>query len=137
LVSFPCRMGGEAGGQSAAPGYERAGSARAHMTYAFDFSALLTYSDELLMGAWLTIRLTVSAIFIGLVIAVAGALGKTAGSRPIRIAISVYVEIIRNTPFLVQIFIVFFGLPSIGLRMSADTAALVAMSVNVGAYAIE
>src|SRR5690606_27134403 len=49
----------------------------------------------------------------------------------------IYVEVIRNTPFLVQIFFVFFGLPALGLRMDANEAALFALVINFGAYGTE
>jgi polar amino acid transport system permease protein len=74
---------------------------------------------------------------IGMVVAVAGALAKTAGPKPVRWAIDGYIELIRNTPFLVQIFLIFFGLPALGIRLSSNTAALLALVVNVGAYGIE
>ncbi|MGO4837906.1 amino acid ABC transporter permease, partial [Rhizobiaceae sp. 2RAB30] len=48
-----------------------------------------------------------------------------------------YVEAIRNTPLLVQLFIVFFGLPSLGLRLEANQAAVIALSINLGAYSAE
>lgn len=107
------------------------------MSYVFQFGDVYASADELLRGAWLTIQLSASAMGLGLVVAICGALGKTMGPRPVRWLVSVYVETIRNTPFLVQIFIVFFGLPSAGLRLSANEAALIAMVVNVGAYATE
>nr|WP_286209164.1 amino acid ABC transporter permease [Azospirillum sp. A1-3] len=91
----------------------------------------------MLDGAWLTVRLSFGAMAIGLVIAIVCALGKTSGPKPVRWLINAYIEVIRNTPFLVQIFLIFFGLPSIGLRLSPDVAALIAMVVNVGAYATE
>jgi polar amino acid transport system permease protein len=72
-----------------------------------------------------------------LIVAIAGALGKTMGPMPVRWAVGAYVEVIRNTPFLVQLFLIFFGLPAVGLKMSANEAALFAMVVNVGAYATE
>lgn len=107
------------------------------MHYAFQFGDVLAASNELLEGTWLTLQLSASAMLIGLGVAVLGALGKTAGPRPLRWLIDGYIEIVRNTPFLVQIFIIFFGLPALGLRLSANAAALLAMVVNVGAYAIE
>jgi polar amino acid transport system permease protein len=107
------------------------------MDYVFQFGEVFASADELLRGAWLTIQLSAIAMGLGLVVAIGGALGKTMGPRPVRWLVDVYVELIRNTPFLVQIFIVFFGLPSAGLRLSANQAALIAMVVNVGAYATE
>jgi polar amino acid transport system permease protein len=74
---------------------------------------------------------------LGLVVSIVCALGKTSGSKPVRFVIDAYVEIIRNTPFLVQIFFIFFGLPSAGLRLSPNSAALLALVVNFGAYGTE
>lgn len=107
------------------------------MTYVFQFGDVFAAWEDLLWGAFLTIRLSASAMAIGLVVAVACALGKTAGPRPVRLIVDTYVEVIRNTPFLVQIFLIFFGLPRAGLRLDANEAALLAMVVNVGAYATE
>jgi len=77
-----------------------------------------------LAGAWLTIKLSASALALGLCLAVICAYGKSAGPSPVRWLVSGYMEVIRNTPFLVQIFIFYFWLPAIGLRFSANTAAL-------------
>ncbi len=107
------------------------------MDYAFQFDVVLQSLDQLLLGAWMTIKLSGSAMLIGLVVAIICALGKTSGPRPVRWVINAYIEVIRNTPFLVQIFLIYFGLPSLGLRLSPDVAALIALVVNVGAYATE
>ena len=56
---------------------------------------------------------------------------------PLRAGARIYVESLRNTPLLVQLFIVFFGLPSLGIRLGANTAALIALSINMGAYGAE
>jgi polar amino acid transport system permease protein len=74
---------------------------------------------------------------IGMVVAIAGALGKTSGPKPLRVVIDAYIELIRNTPFLIQIFMIFFGLPSAGIRLTPNSAALLALVVNVSAYGIE
>ena len=107
------------------------------MNYTFDFNAIAENWDYLLEGAWLSIQLSVRAMILGLVVSILCALGKTSGPKPVRWAINVYIEVIRNTPFLVQIFLIFFGLPTMGIRLSPDLAALIAMVVNVGAYATE
>lgn len=107
------------------------------MNYTFQFGDVWAAWPELARGVWLTIQLSASAMALGLLVAIIGALGKTMGPKPVRLLVDVYVEVIRNTPFLVQIFLVFFGLPLVGMRMSADQAALLAMVVNVGAYATE
>jgi polar amino acid transport system permease protein len=85
----------------------------------------------------LTIQLSASAMALGLCLAILCTYGKSAGPRPVRAALGCYIELIRNTPFLVQIFIIYFSLPAIGLRLTANSAALLAMVVNLGAYASE
>jgi polar amino acid transport system permease protein len=105
--------------------------------YAFHFNVVWDHWRELVEGAWLTIQLSGLAIVLGLAVATLCAYGKAAGPRPVRVAITAYVEVIRNTPFLVQIFIVYFSLPSLGIRVGANEAALAAMVVNLGAYATE
>jgi len=107
------------------------------MNYVFEFSQVFAAWDELLAGALRTLWLSAAAMAIGMMVAVLGALGKTGGPRPLRWVIDAYIELIRNTPFLIQIFVVFFGLPAIGIRLEADQASLLALVVNVGAYGIE
>jgi polar amino acid transport system permease protein len=107
------------------------------LEYQFQFGDVFASWEDLLDGAWMTIQLSGSAMLIGLAVAVVCAMAKTSGPRPLRWLVNAYVEIIRNTPFLVQIFLIFFGLPSLGLRLSPWQAALIAMVVNVGAYATE
>lgn len=107
------------------------------MNYDFRFDLVLGSIDSLLVGAWLTVRLSVTAMAIGMVIATFAALGRTSGPAWLRAVIGAYVEVVRNTPFLVQIFIVFFGLPAVGVRLSPNASALLAMVLNVSAYATE
>ena len=91
----------------------------------------------LLKGTWITLQLSLMATVLGLCVAILCAWGKTYGPAPVRWAVTVYIEVIRNTPFLIQLFFFFFALPAIGLRWSPYTAALVAMVVNLGACATE
>jgi polar amino acid transport system permease protein len=107
------------------------------MNYEFEFGDVFAYWPELASGAFNTLLLSASAMAIGMVVAVLGALGKTSGPKPVRWAINAYIELIRNTPFLIQIFMIYFGLPAIGVRLSSNTAALFALVVNVSAYGIE
>ena len=107
------------------------------MNYQFQFADVFAAWPLLLEGTWITIRLSLSAMLLGLAVAIACAWGKTSGPAPVRWAVNAYIEVIRNTPFLVQLFFFFFALPAIGLRWSAHTAALTAMVVNLGAYATE
>jgi polar amino acid transport system permease protein len=107
------------------------------MHYEFQFGEVLRYWDLLLKGAWLTVQLTSIATLLGLIVGVAGALCRTSHLRGLRWASLAYVELIRNTPFIVQLFFLFFGLPSMGVMLSAEQAALLAMVVNLGAYSTE
>jgi polar amino acid transport system permease protein len=105
--------------------------------YQFNFAPVFANFDQLLAGALVTIQLSFGAILLGTVIAIICAAGKTAGPAPVRFVVNAYIEIIRNTPFLIQIFFIFFALPALGIRLSPNTAALTALTVNVGAYATE
>lgn len=107
------------------------------MDYIFQFGVVFDNFPRLLQGARLTIVLTAITMMAGLLIGIAGAIGRTYGPAPVRSAIAVYVETIRNTPFLIQLFLIYFGLPSLGIGLTPTMAALLGMSVNCGAYAIE
>jgi polar amino acid transport system permease protein len=107
------------------------------MHYVFHFNVVLDHWAELLGGAWLTIQLSAMTLMLGLIVAVICAYARTTGPRPVRWMVASYIELIRNTPFLVQIFIIFFSLPAIGIRFDANQAALAAMVANFGAYAAE
>jgi polar amino acid transport system permease protein len=107
------------------------------VNYVFHFDVVLDHLPELLDGAWLTIRLSAMAMVLGLGVAIACAYARNAGARPLRWLVASYVELMRNTPFLVQIFIVYFSLPALGIRLDANDAALAAMVANLGAYATE
>jgi polar amino acid transport system permease protein len=107
------------------------------MNYQFDFGAVLQYWELLLNGVWLTVRLSAIATVLGLIVGIAGALGRRSRVAPLRWLAGAYVELVRNTPFLVQLFFIFFGLPSAGVKLDAEEAALIAMVFNLGAYATE
>jgi polar amino acid transport system permease protein len=107
------------------------------MSYQFDFSFLAERWPDFVAGAWLTVQLTVVSIGLGLAVGTLCAVGRVYGPRPIKAAIGFYVELIRNTPLLIQIFIVYFGLSSIGLKLSAEISAIIALVVNMGAYTTE
>lgn len=107
------------------------------MSYTFDFGALLPYWPLFLEGAWLTLKLSALATVFGFVLGTLCAIGRADGPPWVRLLVACYVEVIRNTPFLVQIFLVYFGFAMIGLKVSANTAAVAALVVNVGAYTCE
>ncbi|MBV9588079.1 MAG: amino acid ABC transporter permease, partial [Hyphomicrobiales bacterium] len=107
------------------------------MNYIFHFGDMWNARGEFVEGALMTLRLSGLAMVASLVIAILGALARTSGPKPLRMLVAAYVEIIRNTPFLVQIFIIFFGLPTVGLRLDANEGALIALILNGSAYTIE
>lgn len=107
------------------------------MHYAFHFNVVWDHWRDLAEGAWLTIQLSSLAMLLGLAVATVCVYAKAAGPGPVRWGIATYIELIRNTPFLVQIFIVYFSLPAMGISVGANEAALAAMVVNFGAYGTE
>ena len=107
------------------------------MTYQFDFSALWPYWPEFLEGAWLTIQLSALSTVLGFALGTLCAIGRASGSPWVKRAVGAYVEAIRNTPLLVQIFLVYFGIATLGFRIPADVAAVIALVVNVAAYTCE
>ena len=107
------------------------------MRYTFQFSGVFDRVDLLVAGAWAPIQLSALSMAIGLLVGILCARILTHGPSPLRPVVRAYVEVIRNTPLLVQLFLIFFGLPSLGIRLSADAAALIALSINLGAYSTE
>jgi polar amino acid transport system permease protein len=107
------------------------------MGYQLDFGALAEYLGFFLEGTAVTLGLTAVASVIGIGIGITGAAALRSNRPWLRKLVAAYVELIRNTPFIVQMFFIFFGLPSLGIRLSALTAAALAMTVNLAAYAIE
>lgn len=107
------------------------------MGYDFDFSVIWQYRALFLQGALMTIRITGIATALGLLVGIIMA-GLQLLKKPILSGIiQGYIEIIRNTPFLVQLFFFYFGLPSLNIRIPAWQAALIALTINIGAYATE
>lgn len=105
--------------------------------YSFHFHVILENWRPLLDGVLLTIRLSIVTMVIGLLVGIAGAYVLRFGRRPARFIVRSYVDVFRNTPLLVQLFFIYFGLPSLGLPLSPNTAATWALGINLGAYAIE
>lgn len=107
------------------------------MTYRFQFQVIWDNLDLFLEGVILTLQLSSCAIALGLLVGIIGALFRTSGNRFLGIVAGAYVEAIRNTPFLVQLFFIFFGISSLGPRIGSGQAALLALTINFGAYATE
>lgn len=98
------------------------------------FSSLWPLLDGALRG---TIPLALTSFAIGLMIALMLALMRLSAKRWISSIARVYISIVRGTPLLVQLFVIFYGLPSIGVTIDPFPSAVVAFSINVGGYAAE
>ena len=107
------------------------------MGYRFQFQVIWENWDLLLAGVGLTLQLSALAIVLGLLVGIVGALCRTSGNRYVSLLAAAYVEAIRNTPFLVQLLFLFFGISSLGPRLGSTQAALLALTINFGAYATE
>jgi polar amino acid transport system permease protein len=105
--------------------------------YRLDFTVVIERYPELLVGAAATLGLASAGIVLALVLGVAGAAMRQSRHRLVRLVVRAFVELIRNTPFLVQIFFLFFALPFAGVRFNPTTTAIIALGINGGAYSIE
>jgi len=103
----------------------------------FDFGAVLAEWPLLAKGVGVTVALTAVSATVGVALGVACAWSRLYGAAWLRAIVGTYVELIRNTPFIVQLFFVFFGLPGLGVKLSAESASVLAMVINLGAYACE
>jgi polar amino acid transport system permease protein len=107
------------------------------MAYHFDFLSTFDYTGVLVKGVETTVELIAVGGVIGVAVGIFGAWARTQGPRWLKPVVSAYVELIRNTPFLVQLFFIFFGLPSLGVQITEMQAAILAMVINLGAYSTE
>lgn len=107
------------------------------MNIELDFAAVLAQWPLLLRGMAWTIGLTIISAALGVLLGIACAWARTQGPAGLRPLVGGYVELVRNTPFIVQLFFIFFGLPAAGVRLSPEWASVIAMVVNLGAYAAE
>jgi His/Glu/Gln/Arg/opine family amino acid ABC transporter permease subunit len=119
------------------PGTSGAGSPLGAQPRLFRPELLVRVWPILLTGAWWTLRLTLLALLFGIPLGLFVALGRISPLPPLSAAAAVYVEVIRGTPLLVQIFFIYFVLPAVGITLPELPAALIALSVNAGAYIAE
>ena len=107
------------------------------MRIELDFLAVLSQWPLLLKGIGWTLALTAISTLIGVAVGVACAWSRSSGPSWLKWVTGTYVELIRNTPFIVQLFFIYFGLPAAGVKLSPEVASVIAMVVNLGAYATE
>jgi len=108
------------------------------LAYHLDFSGVSEYGAVIAKGVGLTVALIGVGGVLGVAVGIFGAWAR-GYSRITWLSriVGAYVEVVRNTPFLVQLFFVFFGLPSMGVKLTELQAALIAVTVNLGAYSTE
>jgi polar amino acid transport system permease protein len=104
------------------------------MEYNFQFGVVWDNFPVLLEGAWLTFQLGCLAFAGGALIGLIGAALKTYGPWPIRFLVNFYVVFITNTPALIQIYFLYFGLPEVGVRWSKEACLIIGLTLNAGAY---
>ncbi|OWV73760.1 ABC transporter permease [Rhizobium sp. R339] len=107
------------------------------MGYTFDFGAVFDRAPELFWGSLGTLGLACAGMLLALVIGILGVAVRTSKIAWVRAPIIAFVEVVRNTPFLVQIFFIYFALPLMGIRLNPTITAIIALGINGGAYAIE
>ncbi|KAB2713013.1 amino acid ABC transporter permease [Brucella intermedia] len=107
------------------------------MQYTFDMGPVLAAWPALLNGAIQTLKISSISMVLGLALGIVFMLMRMSSVRVISLMAFGYIELIRNTPFLVQLFFIFFGMPSLGVTLSAEQAAILAMTLNCAAYAAE
>lgn len=107
------------------------------MRIELDFLAVLAQWPLLATGVAWTLGLTAVSALLGVGLGVTCAWARCHGPLWLRWVVGSYVEIIRNTPFIVQLFFVFFGLPAAGVKLTPEIASVIAMVINLGAYAAE
>ena len=107
------------------------------MGYTFDFGAVFDRAPELFWGVLGTLGLAFAGMLLALVIGILGVVARTSKLSSVRAPVIAFVEVVRNTPFLVQIFYIYFALPLMGVRLNPTVTAIIALGINGGAYAIE
>ncbi len=91
----------------------------------------------LLRGAGMTVALAIVTIVLTTAVGFAGGMLSAIGGRPLRLAFQAYVYVIRGVPILVQVFLVYFGLPFFGIRVSPYVVAIMAISLHMSGFVIE
>ncbi|MCF3932510.1 amino acid ABC transporter permease [Acuticoccus sp. M5D2P5] len=104
------------------------------MNYTFQFNVVWREFPELLQGAWLTLQLGVAAFTAGALIGLVCAAIRSYGPWPLRAVVGVYVVFFTNTPTLIQIYFLYFGLPEFGIRWSNEACVLIGLILSSGAY---
>lgn len=103
----------------------------------FNWDVMVRAFPILMRGLWMTLLLGVTAIIFGTVLGIAIALARLYGPRPLRILAVIYTDLIRATPVLVVLILIYYALPFAGIVLSSFTAAVTALSMVFAAYTAE
>ena len=101
------------------------------------FNFFIRFLPDLLRGLGMTLLLTVEGLIAGFVLGLLATLARTYGSTFWRRVALVYIELFRGTPLLVQLFLIYYGLPGLGITLSRELSAFIALGLNSGAYQAE
>ena len=102
-----------------------------------DFSVVLTKIPILLEGCVVTLQISFFALLLGMIFGIAGALCRISANRALNSLAFMYVWVIRGTPVMVQLFILYFGLPQLGIKLPSMVAGVLGLAINTGAYVTE
>jgi polar amino acid transport system permease protein len=101
------------------------------------FGDILPYLPLMLKALWVSVYVTVLSFFIGSVLGVFGYLGRTSDVTALRAVAVGFIEVFRNTPLLVQLYLIYFGLPEVGINLNPFWSTLLGMTLNNAAYTAE
>ena len=107
------------------------------MGYQFSWEVIESSLPALAAGVRGTIQLAAASITLGIGIGIAGVAARFGSSGALRWLMRAYVEVMRNTPMLVQLYFIYYGLPGLGIRLDSNATALIALSIYCGAYVLE
>lgn len=102
-----------------------------------DITLVFPYLGFLGQAAWITIMISVLSLVLGLVLGLIAAVVKLSGIKPLVWGADFYIWVIRGTPVLVQLFLIYFGLPQLGIEIDAFMSSILGLGINAGAYIAE
>jgi His/Glu/Gln/Arg/opine family amino acid ABC transporter permease subunit len=103
----------------------------------FEFSIIAAYWPDFWRGTVATLQYSLLSLLLATSIGLVVALARISRARALQIVSRIYIDVIRGTPALIQIFFIYFGTPALGLNLSAPVAGVIALGVNSGAYLAE
>lgn len=96
-----------------------------------------TFLPQLIKGALITIGLSITSMAVAILTGLFLCLGKLYGTKPVRAFCNIYIEFFRGTPLLIQLYIIYYGLPNIGITLNPITAAIIGLGLNYASYEAE